>query len=275
MKHSPVSPARRHFLGLTAAATGRVAASGALGMAALSSAQAKNNNNHPGWSIGVGNPHGGGGHCFLRGTRILTKEGEARIEDLGVGDLVETVRREFVPIKWIGRNVFKRSSPMWHQGVVPIRVSRSAIEAQTPHSDLYLSRWHCLFIDGCLMPVKDLINGASIAPAEPAESEIEYFHIVLATHEVIFAEGAPAETLLMATGDEYETFSNFGEYERLYSKHGSAIMAPFAPVVGYSGGKAHLKALLRLGVSTVVDVRDPVQVAYDRIAQRAKEYSFA
>jgi hypothetical protein len=28
-------------------------------------------------------------------------------------------------------------------------------------------------------------------------------------------------------------------------------------------------ALLRLGVSQVVDVRDPIQVAYDRIAARA------
>jgi len=37
----------------------------------------------------------------------------------------------------------------------------------------------------------------------------------------------------------------------------------------YSRARAHLKALLRLGVSQVIDVRDPIQVAYDRIAARA------
>jgi hypothetical protein len=46
-------------------------------------------------------------------------------------------------------------------------------------------------------------------------------------------------------------------------------MVPYAPVLGYWGARTHLKALLRLGVSQVIDVRDPIQVAYDRIAARA------
>jgi hypothetical protein len=37
----------------------------------------------------------------------------------------------------------------------------------------------------------------------------------LDTHEVVLAEGVPAETCFM-TGRDYENFSNFGEYERLY-----------------------------------------------------------
>jgi hypothetical protein len=39
----------------------------------------------------------------------------------------------------------------------------------------------------------------------------DHFHIELETHEVVFAEGAPAEALL-ATGDR-EDFANFAEYE--------------------------------------------------------------
>ena len=46
-------------------------------------------------------------------------------------------------------------------------------------------------------------------------------------------------------------------------------MPPYAPVLRYSTARAHLEALLRLGVSQVVDVRDPIQVAYDDIAARA------
>ena len=43
---------------------------------------------------------------------------------------------------------------------------------------------------------------------------IDYFHIELETHQVVFAEGAPAETLLVTR--DRESFVNFADYERLY-----------------------------------------------------------
>ena len=106
---------------------------------------------------------------------------------------------------------------------------------------------------------------------------IRFDNILLDSHEVILAEGAPAETLLITTGEEYELFTNFIEYERLY---GSArpLMEPFAPLCYHAGGRAHLSALVRLGVfnisrafgsSASIDLRDPAQIAYERIAARA------
>jgi hypothetical protein len=41
--------------------------------------------------------------------------------------------------------------------------------------------------------------------------------------------------------------------------------------VGYEGGREHLKALLRLGVSRFVELRDPVQDAYEKIAARGRQ----
>jgi len=195
------------------------------------------------------------------------------IEDLRTGDLVETVRGEAMPIKWIGRNTFKKSGSSWPESIVPIRVSRFALDTQAPHTDLYLSPGHALFIDGFLMPVRDLVNGTSIAPAlPPGTGVIEYLHIVFDTHEVVVAEGAPAETFLLSGArKEYETFTNFVEYERLYPNEADFAMSPYAPNVGYPGGWAHVAALLRRGVSNVVDVRDPLQRAYDRIAARAEK----
>jgi hypothetical protein len=211
---------------------------------------------------------GTGGHCMLRGTRILTRRGPERIESLSIGDRVVTTRGE-KPIKWIGRQHFGRGrSARWPDSVHPICVSRSALADNVPHADLYLSPRHALLIDDVLIEVGDLVNATSITRSVPeGMKDIEYFHIELETHEVILAEGTPVETLLLTDGRE--GFSNFVEYERLYGSDVAPAMVPYAPVLGYSRAHAHLKALLRLGVSQVVDVRDPIQVAYDRIAARA------
>jgi hypothetical protein len=239
--------------------------------------------NHPGGGNGRGNHGGGKGNggsngggggalCFLPGTGIRTPEGEVCIENLRIGDLVLTVRGEAMPVKWIGRQVFKKSGPSWPESLRPIRIARHALDDQTPHADLYLSPGHPLLIDGHLIPVKDLVNGVSIAPIVPETVDtLEYFQIVLATHEVILAAGTPAETFLVDREGWHESFTNFVEYERLYPGETGFRMTRCAPVATCFGGRAELKALVRRGVSTMVDVRDPLQRAYDRIAARAME----
>jgi len=256
------SPARRHLLYVLGALVG-VAALPVL------SKPAKAGNGQDGNSQGGNSQGGGGHHCMLRGTRILTCRGPERVEDLSIGEHVVTTRGE-KPIKWIGRQLFSQGpSERWPDSVHPIRVSRSAIADNVPDADLYLSPMHALLIDDVLIEVKDLVNGISISRVVPkGMSDIEYFHIELETHEVILAEGAPVETLLVTDGRE--RFGNFVEYERLYGKQAGPAMVPYAPVLAYSSTRAHLKALLRLGASQLVDMRDPIQVAYDRIAARAK-----
>jgi hypothetical protein len=214
-------------------------------------------------------PKGGGNNCFLRGTSIRTPDGETRIEDLKIGDLVQTVRGHAVPIKWIGRRTYRICGQALHENVMPIRVARGALDDKAPRRDLYLSPDHALLMDGVLIRVKELVNGMSVVRALPAdEGMIDYFQIVLDKHEVIFAEGVPAESFLMRANN-HENFTNFAEYERLYPDRTGTAMAPFAPFAGYEGGREHLKALLRLGISPFVQVRDPVQAACERIAARA------
>jgi hypothetical protein len=210
----------------------------------------------------------GGGNCFLRGTHIRTSHGERPIEDLAIGDLLQTERGVQLPVKWIGRQLFRKAGLLWPRTALPVRITRFAIDQRTPHTDLYLSPSHALLIDGLLMPTGHLVNGTSIVQAMPdGVEDIEYFHIELETHEVVFAEGAPAETLLVINGREQ--FNNLVEYERLYETAGEA-MRPYAPISRYDGGRAELKALLRRLASPIVDLRDPIQMAYDRIAKRTE-----
>jgi Hint domain len=209
--------------------------------------------------------------CFLYGTQVLTTKGEARVEEIAVGDLVVTARGDRLPVKWIGRRRFtKNGGSSWQTVVLPVRISRFAIDNQTPHADLYVSPAHALFIDGVLIPAIHLVNGASIVQVMPEGVEdIQYFHIELETHEVIFAEGAAVETLLVTNGRE--SFDNFFEYERLYGTDNRPAMTSYAPLVCYNGGRSELRALMRRVASPVVDIRDPIQLAYDRIAARATE----
>ncbi|MEZ2128867.1 MULTISPECIES: Hint domain-containing protein [unclassified Sinorhizobium] len=270
-QHSPGNRARRHFLGVMVAVGARVAAASSAAVTISSlSAQAKDKPKDKGPKDKPRGPKDRDPNCFLRGTAIMTPAGEVRIEDLRIGDRVETVSGKAMAIKWIGRRLYRKSGPCWQNGVMPIRIARHALDACMPQRDLYLSPSHALYIDGVLIRVKELVNGTSIAPALPAEGEtIEYFNIALESHEVILAEGAPAETFLLRANN-HENFTNFAEFERLRPVEAAPAMAPFAPVAGYEGGREHLGALLRLAAPRFIPVRDPVRDAYERIASRAR-----
>ena len=162
-----------------------------------------------------GKPVGNGCNCFLKGTKIQTVLGERKVEDLAIGDLLPTMFGGMRPIQWIGRYPFKKSDPSkpWVKEALPVRIVRSALAPNVPHADLYVTRAHALFIDGVLVPAGSLINDTTITLYEAREyDELEFFHIKLESHDVIYAEGAPVETL--ANVDENAV--NFAEYFRRY-----------------------------------------------------------
>jgi hypothetical protein len=209
-------------------------------------------------------------HCLLKGTKISTPSGDRSVQELQIGDEVHTLAG-CKAIKWIGYNKFtKEEGRIWQDSVMPIRVARFAMDDHSPHSDLYLSPLHCIFLNEALIPVKYLINGTSVAQGAPSDmSVIEYYHIELDTHEVIYAEGALVETFF--DGDsEREHFSNFVQYERLYGAERQPKMTPFAPILGYRNRRQKIQGLARSLISNVVDLRGPLQIAHDQIARRAE-----
>jgi Hint domain len=210
--------------------------------------------------------------CFLRGTQIWTPSGESRIEDLRVDDLVVTSSGEAKPIQWVwGRRFQRQTGQKWAEAIAPIRVTRSALGPNTPHRDLYLSRYHCLYLDGVLIPVVDLINESTIARVDAIHlSEIEYFHIKLERHSVIYAEGAACETLQAVTAVNSEK-REFEEYRSLYGKP-SLPDESAAPVLGYNGGRARLRGRIRSIVSHVVDIRSKLEIVRDGLKERARSF---
>ena len=219
--------------------------------------------------VGHGGGGGGGHHaCFLRGTRLLTPDGERKIEDIRIGGLLTTLSGEAKPITWIGRRVYRRSTDgRYPQSVLPVCVARGALGPDAPRRDLFISQRHALWVDGLFIEAIDLIKCSSITMHSSVEaSEIEYLHVKLAQHDVIFAEGAPSETLRVHSGN-VERFDNFAEYLRLFGEDATeeARCAPIA----FESGRERLMSRLRSAVSPWVDCRNGFDKARDRIEELA------
>jgi hypothetical protein len=151
--------------------------------------------------------------CFCRGTLILTEGGEVAVEDLAIGDRVMTISGEAEPIKWIGHRAYDGRFIAGSRWALPVRIEAGALADSVPARDLFLSPAHALYIEGVLVEAEHLLNGATITKAQSIE-RVEYFHIELAAHHVIFADGAPAETYIDT--DNRGIFGNASEYAALY-----------------------------------------------------------
>jgi len=131
--------------------------------------------------------------CFCRGTRIVTDRGDMPIEDLQIGTRVITLSGEALPVKWIGRRSYDPRFAAENAAILPIRIAAGAFGENLPARDLFVSPEHALYVDGVLVAARLLVNGSSIRQVQGVES-LEYFHIELERHQVLFAEGMPAES---------------------------------------------------------------------------------
>ncbi len=150
--------------------------------------------------------------CYARGTRITTARGEIAVEDLKIGDAVQTMHAGPQKIKWIG--VRSYAAPFAnHAKVLPVHIKAGALAENIPARDLFVSPGHAICLDGVLVHAARLVNGVSITQL-PRVEEIVYYHIELDNHEIIFAENCPAETFM---GEYFRPqFHNAESFHRLY-----------------------------------------------------------
>lgn len=200
-------------------------------------------------------------NCMLRGTRIQTARGLVAVEDLAIDDKIVVHDGTPRAIKWVGCSTIPINTSGTAATVRPIRIARSAIKENVPERDVYLSPAHAIYIDGNLIPARYLVNGTSITECYVDGGAIEYWHVLLDDHAVMSAEGMAVETLApgakLARADHLE----------------AGAENSFAPVLGYNGGRQETRALIRSLASKFVDVRDPIQRAFDQIAERGSRFS--
>ncbi len=136
---------------------------------------------------------------FTRGTHITLASGEQRpIEDLKVGDRVLTRDDGVQQIRWISASTVRAVGEF-----APIK-----IRAGTLHNehDLIVSPDHRLFIyqrsdelgagqSELLVKARHLVNGLTVTVMDGGF--VDYFQLLFDSHQIIYAEGIAAETMLI------------------------------------------------------------------------------
>lgn len=136
---------------------------------------------------------------FTRGTHITMASGEQRpVEALGPGDLVLTRDDGAQPVRWIGQSTVRAVGEF-----APIRIRAGTLHNE---NDLLVSPDHRLFIyqrsdalgagrHEVLVRARHLVNGDSVR--RESGGFVDYFQILFDAHQIIYAEGIAAETLLV------------------------------------------------------------------------------
>ncbi|PIE14465.1 MAG: hypothetical protein CSA70_01540 [Rhodobacterales bacterium] len=136
---------------------------------------------------------------FTRGTHITMATGEQRrIEELQVGDRVLTRDDGPQEIRWIGQNTLRAVGEL-----APILISAGTLNNE---NDLLVSPDHRLFVyqrsdalgagrSEILVKARHLVNGDTVTVRKGGF--VDYFQLLFDAHQIIYAEGIAAETLLI------------------------------------------------------------------------------
>lgn len=170
--------------------------------------------------------------CFAAGTQISTATGTCAIEHLNPGDLVQTADGRSAPVKWVGRQTLSRFTAGHH--MQPVRIRAGALGHQVPERDLIVTADHGMLIGAHLINASALVNGESIdwVPMEELGDRFTVYNIETEQHDVILANGAPAETFNDAAGRA--AFDNYQEYLDLY---GTERLIPQMPMPRISSAR--------------------------------------
>ena len=153
--------------------------------------------------------------CFLAGTKIASSNGQVSVEDLRIGDRLVTKEGVSIPVKWIGRQtVFTRFGPA--ERLMPVRFAAGSLGNGLPYRDLTVTADHGMLVDGVICHAGALVNGTTITRVPLADMGESYtvYHIETEAHEIILANGAPAETFI--DNVSRRVFDNFAEFDALY-----------------------------------------------------------
>ncbi|MFD1796022.1 Hint domain-containing protein [Paracoccus aurantiacus] len=147
--------------------------------------------------------------CFCDGTLIDTPTGPRKIEDLAVGDLVNTRSGGAMPIRWIGARRLTAAEIAANDKLRPVILRAGCLGDGIPSRDLRVSRQHRIMLSDArladlvgsneaLVPAVKLTGLDGVYISDQPE-DMTYFHLLLDEHSLLFSEGTWTESLYLGT----------------------------------------------------------------------------
>lgn len=142
--------------------------------------------------------------CFTAGTRLRSETGQCPVEELCEGDLLQTKDDGLQPILWIGNRRMSGARLFAMPDNRPIRIRSGSLCEGEPDQDLLVSPDHRLLLRGAtsrvlfntsevLVAAKHLVNNRDIL-VDHQVREVTYYHVLLANHQVVWANGVECES---------------------------------------------------------------------------------
>lgn len=134
--------------------------------------------------------------CFARGTMITMADASTQaVEDMTTGAMVEIMDHGAQELRWVGSRTVAATGRL-----APIMIKAGAMGNDadlrvSPQQRMLAEDWKAELLFGeeqVLAAAKHLVNGDSIFVDEGGE--VEYFHMLFDTHEIVYANGAPSES---------------------------------------------------------------------------------
>jgi Ca2+-binding RTX toxin-like protein len=163
--------------------------------------------------------------CFVQGTLIETANGDIAVENLKVGDLVQTLDRGLQPLRWMGRQHLSARDLAENENMRPIRIRKDVINAGNGVGDLIVSPQHRILVASkvvqrmfecaeVLISAKQLLVIDGVDIANDFE-DVTYFHILFDQHEIVYANGVPSESLYL--GQQAQKYLSPEGREEIYT----------------------------------------------------------
>lgn len=146
--------------------------------------------------------------CFAAGTQIQTPRGPVAVETLQVGDQVVTMDNGVQMVRWTGQRHVSADQLTLKQRGRPLRIKAGALGPGVPAQDLVVSPQHRFLLASKITErvtdTPEVLVAAAKLAGQPGIDRVfgsrwgvQYHHFACDRHEVIWANGAPAETFLI------------------------------------------------------------------------------
>ena len=143
--------------------------------------------------------------CFTPGTLITTQRGELPVEVISAGDRVVTRDNGIQTVRWVGKTQMFLHDFQSEPHLLPVFIQQGSLGKGLPERDMMVSPNHRMLVSNdrtalyfdeheVLVAAKHLLGLPGIAVAEDL-AEVTYVHFLCDQHEVVFANGAPTESL--------------------------------------------------------------------------------